>query len=322
MRFVSAAQRARYLRPIADGGGVAARVTGDKRPGRKRVQTTRPPLRKLTYTNTRTGATHEGIQGIDRGFEYHVGRERERQLRTQWRERDTAFAGAMEPHPRSTPVRQGLDPSGAQSQRGAALAAIRAVERVHGSGRLTADPDAKKVVPLPIRESATTDKQGEYVPDPRTGKPVRIDLSHEGKEADRWPALIAAEEIGHYLDHAGMSGYAREVGEWESSAQRSPEMKAVIDAILKSPTYGLLPKGEPDFREWPWELWGRAYAQYIAWRSGSSRLKGDLDKALTHDNPNYQTMYWPYDEFAPIAMAIDRLMEARGWARPKLPATT
>ena len=70
------------------------------------------------------------------------------------------------------------------------------------------------------------------------------------------------------------------------------------------------------------ELWARAYAQYIAWRSGSSRLKGDLDKALTHDNPNYRVMYWPYDEFAPIAMAIDRLMEARGWARPKLPATT
>lgn len=48
-----------------------------------------------------------------------------------------------------------------------------------------------------------------------------------------------------------------------------------------------------------------------------SRLKRQLDKVLTHDDPAERVMYWSYDEFAPIAQAIDRLMEARGWARRK-----
>ncbi|MDD9987611.1 MAG: hypothetical protein OXQ31_15155 [Spirochaetaceae bacterium] len=173
-------------------------------------------------------------------------------------------------------------------------------------------------MPLPIRESSTTDKQGEYVYDQiGTGLSERIDLSSEGERADRRPGLIAAEEIGHYLDHAGMSGYEKDPTKWESYAQRTPEMRAVMRNIRSSYTYGLLPEGS--HLAWPWELWGRAYAQYIAFRSGSSRLKGDLDKVLTHEEPAKRAWYWPYDEFAPIAAAIDRLMEARGWARRRAP---
>ena len=57
----------------------------------------------------------------------------------------------------------------------------------------------------------------------------------------------------------------------------------------------------------------------MAWRSGSSTLKGELDKILTHDHAGIRVRQWPYDEFAPIAAAIDRLMEARGWATRKAP---
>ena len=133
---------------------------------------------------------------------------------------------------------------------------------------------------------------------------------------NRWPALIAAHEIGHHLDHAGLSDARGEPEDWESSAQRTPEMRAVMQAIRQSGRAALL-RAEDPYWLWPWELWSRAYAQYIAWRSGSSRLKSELDKVLTHPDAATRARYWPYDEFAPIAEAIDRLMEARGWARRK-----
>ena len=44
----------------------------------------------------------------------------------------------------------------------------------------------------------------------------------------------------------------------------------------------------------------------------SSRLKSELDKVLTHDEPSTRVRCWPFNEFTPIAAAIDELMEARG----------
>ncbi len=71
------------------------------------------------------------------------------------------------------------------------------------------------------------------------------------------------------------------------------------------------------------ELWARAYAQYIAWRSGSSVLKAQLDKILTHAQPTTRIRQWPYDEFLPIAKEIDKLLMSRRWAsrkkKPKKP---
>lgn len=65
------------------------------------------------------------------------------------------------------------------------------------------------------------------------------------------------------------------------------------------------------------ELWARAYAQYIAWRSGSSVLKAQLDKMLTHKEQGVRVRQWPYDEFVPIAQAIDKLLMSRRWASRK-----
>ena len=42
-----------------------------------------------------------------------------------------------------------------------------------------------------------------------------------------------------------------------------------------------------------------------------------VDQILTSDDPSLRALQWPYDEFAPIAAAIDRLMEARKWAGTK-----
>ena len=98
-------------------------------------------------------------------------------------------------------------------------------------------------------------------------------------------------------------------------------MKAVIRAIRQSPTYKLLGSIRPRRQRSYWrhasELWARAYAQYIAWRSGSSRLKSQVDMVLSHQDHGVRITQWPYDEFAPIAQAIDALMEKQGWAQKK-----
>lgn len=68
-------------------------------------------LEPETYYNKRTGQTHQGIAGIDSGFEYNVGKSRRQQLDTAWAERDRVFAGTMEPAPGSTPA-AAFDPTG------------------------------------------------------------------------------------------------------------------------------------------------------------------------------------------------------------------
>ena len=211
----------------------------------------------------------------------------------------------MEPDPGSTPVRDGLDLDPAGSQAGAAREAARAIGRVHGED---ARPSA-----VPIRESQDAGYLGRWT---QSGDGA-IDISVHG--ADSWPALTVAHEVGHMLDYAALPGN----GLYESEKRTTAEMKAVIKALRASPTYKLLGQIRPlktrRYYRSSAELWARAYAQYVAWRSGSSRLKGQLDKVLTHDDATVRIRQWPYDEFAPIAAAIDRLMEAQQWARRETP---
>ena len=61
----------------------------------------------------------------------------------------------------------------------------------------------------------------------------------------------------------------------------------------------------------PQELFARAHAQYIARRSGSRRMRRELDSVLGWDQ--HRRQQWPHNEFAPIAGAMDCLFEAVGW---------
>ena len=304
-RFVSAAQHRRYV-----AGGIPGPAAGDgDAPKMKAVKTERPKLREMTYRNTRTGKAHGGYAGIDPGFEHNPGVSRQRQLRTQWQDRDAIFAQDMRPNPKAAPVRDALEiePAAAKSQRAAALEAVRAIERVHGDGQLPT---------IPVHET-NRNYYGSFVWDSKTGTAKRINLSTHG--ADEWPALTMAHEVGHFLDHSGISGRpSANQSDWESATESTAEVRAVMDAIRASGTYALLGNSSPYFRD-PCELWARAYAQHAAWRSGSSRLKGQLDKILTDDDPHVRVRQWPYDEFLPIAESIDRLLMAKGWARRKLP---
>ena len=60
----------------------------------------------------------------------------------------------------------------------------------------------------------------------------------------------------------------------------------------------------------PQELFAGAHAQCIAWRSGSRRMREELDSVLGWDQ--HRRQQWPHNEFVPIAGAMDRLFEAAG----------
>ena len=61
------------------------------------------------------------------------------------------------------------------------------------------------------------------------------------------------------------------------------------------------------------ELFARAYAQYVAWRSGDPVMREQVDEILAA--PGKRLEHWPYEEFLPIVEAFDRLFEGKelGW---------
>ena len=59
------------------------------------------------------------------------------------------------------------------------------------------------------------------------------------------------------------------------------------------------------------ETWGRAYGQYIAWRSGDREIIAQVNAAVAAEN----LRQWGHNEFLPVAEAFDRLFFALGWMR-------
>ena len=61
------------------------------------------------------------------------------------------------------------------------------------------------------------------------------------------------------------------------------------------------------------EMVARAYAQYVAWRSGDAALLSQIDDDLGADSALVSLRQWPYAEFLPIALQFDMLFERVGW---------
>ena len=63
----------------------------------------------------------------------------------------------------------------------------------------------------------------------------------------------------------------------------------------------------------PQETFARAYAQWIAWKTGDRRILAQLDDRITATGRRMRLRQWPLDEWLSIAPAMDRLFAAAGW---------
>jgi hypothetical protein len=139
------------------------------------------------------------------------------------------------------------------------------------------------------------------------------------------PHMTLAHEIGHFLDHQAMQRPD------EFGSERDPDFHEFLDAVKETNALqtirGLMGKSRvsaPDGRQYEMsskhvryllenrEVWARAYAQYIAIRSGDPRLLAELNADRKQFGPNFPRQ-WDDADFEPVAAAIDRLLEKKGW---------
>lgn len=97
----------------------------------------------------------------------------------------------------------------------------------------------------------------------------------------------------------------------------------VYDVIVETPTYKTTTEIGGDFwkgyANTPEELWARAYHQWVAERSRDPLMRERIENTLAgRKHPlasevGYGHEQWTWEEFGPIADAIDDLMRSLGW---------
>jgi hypothetical protein len=131
-------------------------------------------------------------------------------------------------------------------------------------------------------------------------------------------------EIGHFLDHQalGVKGSFASAGspllqEWRAAVQSSAAYRRLKQA-LSDPDQQQY-RREIQYLKSDVEVWARSYAQWMKLQIekrglGSAAMRARLKEELTMrlDAP-YQSGHWTDEDFEPIAAAIDRLFERKGW---------
>ena len=346
-RFVSQAQYERYRR-----SGIPQPPAAGKK-GRKAVQTSSPELRVETYKNKMSGERHTGFKGIDPGFERNPGIGRMEQLGQQFRRTNRALALAWDvapgkptkQRPDIKPVADALDVQLTdQATKGAAEAAIDAIGEFQSDG----DLPRIEVQDMPPGETSL----GYFWPrhrDSASGQWVDTHIAINASGA--WPEMTTAHEVGHFLDHSGLppaGSYSVVAAENAPAPPPRPPrqvrlMQLLLREIRKTKTHQKIVEAQDEakknaaastgakkkyWEDWeqhfdyltgPLELFARAYAQYVAWRSGDQALLDQVDGILTHPEKSTRIRQWPYAEFLPFIHRFDTLFEERGWlTRTKL----
>jgi hypothetical protein len=112
------------------------------------------------------------------------------------------------------------------------------------------------------------------------------------------PLLTTLHELGHHVD---MHLDPNDVVDVVKAAAASSSAGHIQDYIHKNKDYYL----ERD------ELWARAYAQYIALKSGDPEVMAELNSVL--NNPNHSWKQWDKSDWIPIEEAIKKALKRRTW---------
>lgn len=243
---------------------------------------------------------------------------------------------AAKPRVDATPDEGGLTPSGTPVSKSVAIPdgkehepirhALRAIDQAHGDGELP--PIPARVVP-----KLAGDMVGEFSGlESAAGKPFVVGQLSVSSLAS-FQELVAAHEAGHMQDLLSIAGPGR-----YASKQPNEALGPVFDAIEASASvtqlrkasksaYGYrteagrkrrydLSRFHPLLRYYlrPEELWARAYAQFVAVRSGDPLLLGQID-AIRSQNDVESWSQWSDDDFKKIKAALDEFFRSKGWLK-------
>jgi hypothetical protein len=206
--------------------------------------------------------------------------------------------------PRDRPVSASVRPAMRGPLRDQVETALREIDRVHDDGDL---PQIDVV--------ASTKRALGYFS--TRGSPGNKTAHHIGiRSTGPWPAFSSLHEVGHLLDleAIGSKGVL-------ASSTGDSLLAPVLDAARTSDAIKrlerLLGNAVVGSAEWthykyllqPPEIWARAYAQFVAARSGNSTLRLQLDLAISSSS----SRQWDHDDFKPVSAAIASMMQRLRW---------
>jgi len=208
-------------------------------------------------------------------------------------------------------------------------AALSAIDSVHGDGALPQ---------IPVKTKSNMRYLGVF--SHTWNGPKEIGINGKGDHFE----LTMAHEVGHFLDFSGLGSntFLSDPGRNTPKNTAARLMRKAMDAIRNSPQVQTLMdkvknpkkyvqtveyehngekrsyKTEPDRSHTRYlssnvELWARAYAQYIATRSGNKSMIAQVAKQL--ESKLYGEQQWTTKDFEPIAEAIDELFNEMGWMK-------
>lgn len=292
-----------------NGWGCRCRVTAVAAP--KKGDATKPPP-GWDDMDAETGAP----PGIDKGWGYAPGASVREELRALVEQKVAKLPGPLG-KALAADVEKALTPTSESIGRflhaprtgvanDAVAEAVQAIDRVHS---------AEGLPRIPVFNADTKEFQGRYKAT-ADGDAREIRISSSSKN----PGLTALHEIGHFIDHQslnGKKGFASISDPIMQKVRSTIAQTAAIDGIraelFKTSIQGL--KNLCRYYLKPEEQWARAYAQYIATRSGNASLIGQLDAIRNSAHRAYRNSQWSDDDFAPVAAAIDDLLEELGLKR-------
>lgn len=166
-----------------------------------------------------------------------------------------------------------------------------------------------------INAGTSVSSLGEVVLDPKTGRPVAINISSSA------PLEAVAHELGHYIDYSGLNISPNIATQ---TSDMAPYASKFYDAVRETNAYKALegfyydgaplPSGAmPDmnyvsYLMEPHELWARAYSQYVAVESGNEALLAYHAASATAPMPES----WSVDDFNIIRQAINEILKIVG----------
>lgn len=235
-----------------------------------------------------------------------------------------SFVAKRAPHPydpAGTPLRDAFNVSSGKLK-AATEEGLAAIHRVHGDG---------DHLRIPVLWTNKRLDHGEfnYL---RGGLATDLRVSR----AALHPRLTIVHEVGHFIDNqaVGLLGV-------NSSVNDGSPLRSVMDAIRSTrshaqleslvgrkqvliqrhneprPRRTALKEGHAEYLLQPQELFARAYARYVAVRSGDAALLEELNLSHRHEDALIYGDSWTDEDFHPVAKALDELFTSLGWMRAK-----